>query len=135
MQSMSWRARLPEPIDIPADRVVYDGDTCFLTRDRGGWDRTVTKCRLKDVYAPERHPPQTGWAESRQFLADWIAYWNNPKLRWPFWIDTFKDGADNDVMSFDRYVTDIWNADRTAKLNTEIQAFITRNGYPGGVGS
>lgn len=129
MQSMTWRARLPEPIDIPEP--VHDGDSCWMLTDQGDWYRKVRDCRLLNVFAPELR--QTGGLETKQFVVDWINYHNVGK--WPFSVDTLQTTRGLDIQTFGRYVTIIWNADRSEQLNSAVQAFITRNGYPGGVGS
>lgn len=129
VQSMTWRARLPRVDDIP--EAVHDGDTLVVESDQGDWYRKVRYCRLFDVYAPELSQP--GGQACKQFVVDWINYHNTGK--WPFWVDTLQTTRGLDIQTFGRYVTIIWNADRSEQLNSAVQAFITRNGYPGGVGS
>lgn len=126
---MTWRARLPRPDDIPDP--VHDGDSLWLESDQGDWYRKVRDCRLSNVFAPELKQP--GGPECREFVRAWIAKWNVG--RWPFSVDTLQTGKGLDITTFGRYVTVVWNADRTAQLNAEIQAFVTANGYPGGTGS
>lgn len=129
MAVMTWRARLPRPDDIPDP--IHDGDTLYTETDQGDWYRKVRDCRLYQVFAPELKQP--GGPESRQFVVDWIQKWNVGK--WPFWVDTLQTPRGIDILTFNRFVTVIWNADRTAQLNAEVQAFVKANGYPGGTGS
>lgn len=126
---MQWRARLPRVDDIP--EAVHDADSCWLETDQGDWYRKVRDCRLYQVFGPELK--QVGGPETKQFTLDWINRRNVGK--WPFWVDTLQTTRGLDIVTFGRYVTIIWNADRTAQLNAEVQAFVNANGYPGGVGS
>jgi hypothetical protein len=127
---MTWRGRLPHSRDIAEP--VHDGDTLWLETDQGDWTRKVRACRLLDVFAPELH--ELGGPECRRFAVAWVYRWNR-NVDWPFSVDTILNGNSRDVTTFGRFVTVVWNADRTSQLNAEIQAFITTNNYPGGTGS
>ncbi len=131
MKLMTWRGRLPDPRDIP--NPVHDGDSIWLCTDQGDWDRKVRACRLSIVYAPETQPLQRGGLECKAFVQAWIDRWNTGK--WPYQVDTLQDGNSRDMMTFGRFVTIVWNQDRTAQLNAEIQAFVVANGYAGGSGT
>lgn len=126
---VTWRARLPRPDDIAEP--VHDGDNLWLETDQLDWSRKVRALRLFNVYAPELK--DRGGPECRKFVADWVGRWSGPG--WPFSVDTVLNGNSRDLLTFNRFVAVVWNADRTSQLNAEIQAFVTANGYPGGTGS
>ena len=126
---MQWRGRMVRPDDI--DQPVHDGDTLWLETDQGDWYRKVRDIRLKDVFAPELKQP--GGPECRRFLADWLFRWD--RWPWPFIVRTYRTSTGRDLLTFNRYVSVVYSRDLASCLNTEIQAFVTDNGYPGGTGS
>jgi endonuclease YncB( thermonuclease family) len=127
--SMTWRGRLPDVRDIP--NPVYDGDTLWLCTDQGDWYRKVRDIRLENVFAPELK--QVGGPECRRFVIDWLARYGFG--RWPYSVDTLQTSTGNDIRTFNRYVCQVWNSDRTESLNLAVTEYIRQNGYPGGTGS
>ena len=123
---MTWRARVPRLEDFPDP--VHDGDTLWLETDQGDWLRKVRDIRLKDVHAPELD--QLGGTRTRQFTIDWIARWNAGP--WPFQVDTYRTGTYRDVKSLERFVSVVWDRDRSHCLNADVQQFVDVSGYPPG---
>lgn len=128
MKSMTWRARIPREEDIPDP--LHDGDTIWLETDQGDWDRKVRACRFYEVFAPELKDP--GGPETREQVVKWIK--KHAVGKWPLWVDTVQTTTGLDAMTFNRFVTIIWNKDRTSQLNAEISAFVLANGYGRGTG-
>lgn len=114
--------------------IGHDGDTVVALVDRGGEqkDTSTWSIRLKGVHAPELR--QTGGPECQRFVEDWLARHGDGSA-WPLIVETFRTPrSDVDVTTLSRIVGVITAADG-AVLNDEVQAFVTANGYPGGIGS
>lgn len=127
---MPWNARLPRDDDFTLDRAVHDGDTLWLECDLGDWLRKVRDCRLMGVRAPERVPPQPGWEETRRFVLDWVHTWNVGP--WPFRVDTYRTSTYRDAKTIDRFLSMVYNRDRSSCLNLAVQAFVDVNQFPPG---
>jgi len=114
---------------------IHDGDTTPRSLvDRGGVeeDQSHWSIRFKDVFAPELS--QAGGPECRQFVVDWFAA-HDDGSEWPFLLETFRTPkSDLPVTTLSRYVG-VYTAADGACLNHDIAAFVTANGYGGGVGS
>lgn len=120
-----WRVR---PLE------THDGDTLAVLVDRGGPNEDTSKwhVRLKGVFAPELAQP--GGPECRAFVVAWLID-HGDGTEWPVALETFRTPrSDLDETTLSRILGVITAADG-ANLNTEVQAFITAHGYPGGVGS
>lgn len=118
-----WRVRVTD---------VHDGDTVTAFVDRGHDEFATWDIRLKDVYAPELS--QTGGPECREFVRQWVAT-HIDGSDWPLLLETFRTPrSDTDVMTFSRYVGELRSVLGTS-LNADVQAFITANGYGGGIGA
>ena len=118
-----WRIRPTE---------THDGDTIAAVVDRGDDDLSVWWVRLKGVFAPELSQP--GGPECRAFVMAWLAD-HGDGTDWPLMLETFRTPrSDVDVKTLSRQVGVVTAADG-ANLNTDVQAFITAQGYGGGIGS
>lgn len=119
-----WRVR---PIS------VWDGDTLnSVLVDRGSDDYSTWSVRLKDVWAPEKHEP--GGRECRDFVLGWLSD-HADGSEWPFLLETFRTpSSDRDVLTFSRYVGVIRSADGSC-LNDAVTAFVSEQGFGGGIGS
>jgi hypothetical protein len=126
---MRWRARLPRADDVA--QPVTDADTLWLETDQGDHDRKLRACRLWGVWAPEMK--DTGGPECRAFVAAWVDA--HHVGRWPLWVDTIQTSTGRDVLTYNRFVTVVWNGDRTRQLNVDVHEFITQRGYGGGIGA
>ena len=114
---------------------VHDGDTITATLDQGFGDlKEDMHVRLLGVYAPELKQP--GGPETRQFVVDWLARYAMVPLRFPFVVTTARGPrSDQEITTFERYVAVVESLDRSHNLNMDVQAFITAQGYPGGIGT
>ncbi|GAB3884643.1 hypothetical protein [Terrabacter terrigena] len=115
---------------------AHDGDTVYAIVDRGGENKQqeTWRIRLKGVFAPEISPPQEGAVECQRFVQEWLAR-HGDGSDWPLMLETFRTPkSDVDIYTLGRIIGVITAAD-AAVLNDEIQAFVTANGYPGGIGS
>ena len=113
---------------------AHDGDTIAVLVDRGGpsEDRSLWRIRLKDVFAPELSQP--GGVECQRFVTDWLAR-HGDGSQWPLLLETSRTPrSDLDVMTLSRIVGVVTGADG-AVLNADVQAFVTANGYGGGIGA
>jgi endonuclease YncB( thermonuclease family) len=79
---------------------VHDGDTYLFRLDQGLGDRRECWLRLRGIDTPELSQP--GGYEARDFAAAQI---NAAK---EIVIQTFKTSTGTDVMTFIRYVADVW---------------------------
>lgn len=120
-----WRA---SPVD------PHDGDTVVFLIDRGGpnRDRSLWSIRLVNTFAPELR--QTGGPECQKFVADWLVK-HSDGTEWPFLVETFQTPKSDALEgTLGRILGRVTAADG-ACLNVDSQAFVTANGYPGGIGS
>lgn len=118
-----WRASVVD---------THDGDTVRLLVDRGADDESQWWVRLKGVFAPEL--TQTGGPETRAFVVQWLQD-NGDGTPWPYLLETFRTPrSDVDVTTLSRLVG-VVTAANGKSLNADVQAFVTAQGYPGGVGS
>ena len=113
---------------------VHDGDTITVSCDTGfGYVREAMHIRLLGVYAPEL--TQTGGPETRQFVVDWLAA-NTLPVRFPVVVTTARGPkSDREITTLERYVAVVESLDHSHNLNVDVQAFITAQGYPGGIGT
>jgi endonuclease YncB( thermonuclease family) len=113
---------------------VHDGDTITVTLDQGFGDlKEAMHIRLLGVYAPEL--TQTGGPETRQFVVDWLAA-NTLPVRFPVVVTTARGPkSDREITTLERYVAVVESLDHSHNLNVDVQAFITAQGYPGGIGT
>jgi len=113
---------------------VHDGDTISASLDRGLGDiREAMRIRLLGVYAPELTQP--GGPETRQFVVDWLARYALP-VRFPFVVTTARGPrSDREITTLERYVAVVESLDHSHNLNVDVSAFITAQGYPGGIGT
>jgi endonuclease YncB( thermonuclease family) len=114
---------------------VHDGDTVSALLDCGfGYIRENMHIRLLGVYAPEL--TQTGGPETRQFVVDWLARYALIPLRFPFVVTTARGPrSDREITTLERYVATVESLDRSHNLNMDVQAFVTAQGYGGGIGT
>jgi len=112
---------------------VHDGDTLTATLDQGFGDlKENMHIRLLGVYAPEL--TQTGGPETRQFVVDWLARYALP-VRFPFVVTTARGPrSDREITTLERYVATVESLDHSHNLNVDVSAFVTAQGYPGGIG-
>jgi hypothetical protein len=127
---MTFRARAPHPDDFTLEEAVHDGDTLWLETDRGDWDRKVFDIRLNKTGAPEVSPMQVGGGQTRQCAFDWVTTWNVG--HWPFWVQSYRTATYRNVVTFARFVCDVYNRDHTSCLNLVVQEFVDLHGYPHG---
>ena len=112
----------------------HDGDTQVAVLDQGFGDTKQITVRLFDTWAPELK--QTGGPETRDFAIAWVKKYALPGVKWPFLVTTIRlPVADKEDITLARYVCIVETADHLHSLNTDVQAFVTANGYPGGTGS
>jgi endonuclease YncB( thermonuclease family) len=110
----------------------HDGDTVTMLLDQGFRDNKEITVRLLGVFAPELS--QTGGKDCQDYVEGWFYKFNH--VTWPFIVTTARmKVADKEQMTLDRYVGTITTLDGSNNLNVDVQAYITRNGYSGGVGS
>jgi endonuclease YncB( thermonuclease family) len=137
-----------QALDLGLSASVHDGDTVWLTLDRGFRDFTTKDLRLKGVYAPELSQP--GGAETRSFVIDWLqeaAILSANVTPWPLSVETFKTRTGNDVQTLNRYVAMVYAGDPEAVragpgfaqvpcLNRDVIAFLAAHPEWGhGIGS
>ena len=113
---------------------VHDGDTITVTLDQGYGDlKENMKIRLGVVYAPELSQP--GGPETRQFVVDWLARYALP-VRFPFVVTTARGPrSDKELTTLERYISLVETLDHSHNLNMDVQAFVTAQGYGGGIGT
>lgn len=130
MPVVRWKARLPkDTIAVP----LHDGDTVWLELDLYFDYRGLKDIRMKDVRAPELK--DFGGPETKAFAENWLKTHDNGSV-WPYYVDTERNRADTtELRTFSRFIGTIYTADLKFCLNTDVQAFVTTNGYPGGIGS
>lgn len=139
---MRWifPARVPDLRDF--SKPVHDGDTLWLTLDRGYGGRQNHDERLKLVHAPELKDP--GGPEVHQFVLGWIAVYADPTDKWPLCVETFTTKTGNDIMTLGRYVAMVYAGDpeelRAGKslpcLNADIDGYLAQHPeWGGGIGS
>lgn len=140
---MRWifPARLPDLRDFPDP--VHDGDTLWLTLDRGYGDRSNHADRLRLVFAPELKEP--GGPETYAAALEWVYRYAQPSDRWPLAVETFTTKTGNDITTFGRYVAMVYAGDpedvRTREsalpcLNRSIMAYLASHPeWGGGTGS
>lgn len=139
---MRWifPARVPDMRDFSAP--VHDGDTLWLTLDRGYGDRTNHAERLREVFAPELKDP--GGPEVHQFVLGWLAVHAPMSAKWPLSVETFTTRTGNDILTLGRYVATVYAADPedvragTAgpSLNTAVSMYLAAHPeWGGGTGS
>jgi hypothetical protein len=112
---------------------VKDGDTQVYLLDKGHRESLEIDGRLLGVFAPDRN--DAGYKECTDFAKEWFNI-NDRGLEWPY-VVTFsriKDGS-HELLTLGRYVCVVTSIVSSANLNLEMQSFIARNGYPGGIGS
>ena len=128
-----WRGRIPALSDTANPYI--DGDTVRIELDRGlEASRTTYACRLRGVYAPELAQP--GGVECQRFVRDWLLTMTVRFGKWPLLIQTFDTASGNAIRTFDRYVCDVWPADKAEpRLNDAVSDYIAANGWGGGVGA
>jgi hypothetical protein len=131
---MRWifPARLPDIRDFRLP--VHDGDTLWLTVDKGHRDAKVMDNRLKGLYAPEVGHP--GGAETHAQVLAWLATHGalveDTFRPWPLAVEHFKTRGANDVQTLNRWVAMVWAGDpddvRAGKplpcLNTDIALWL-----------
>lgn len=111
----------------------HDGDTVKVLVDRGGPNeaREIWDIRLKNVFAPEIGQP--GSQECKAFVANWLATFIDGS-DWPYMLETFRTPKSDALdMTFNRFVG-IITSSTGENLNIDVQAFITTNGWGGGIG-
>lgn len=110
---------------------VHDGDTITVDLDQGFGDTKRIKVRLLGVFAPELR--QVGGPECKTYLRALLA---NVVARgdWPLLVVTSRT-ADHETTTFERYVCTVSNYDGTQSVNASMQAYITEQGYLGGIGA
>jgi hypothetical protein len=106
---MRWifPARIPDIRDFSAP--IHDGDTVWLTLDRGYGDRTNHDERFKLTSAPELKDP--GGPETHQFVLGWLSVYAPPLVKWPLAVETFTTRTGNDITTLGRYVAMIYAGD------------------------
>jgi hypothetical protein len=128
---MTFRARRPHSDDYAnLDAATHDGDTIWLEIDMGRGIRALDDIRLSKTGAPEVQPMQIGGGPTRQFAVDWLTTWSIGL--WPFWVHSYRTSTYRDVLTFERYVCDVYNRDHTSCLNIEVQKFVDDHDYPHG---
>jgi hypothetical protein len=90
--------------------------------------------RLAYVYAPELK--DRGGPETRQFVVDWFAREKSTTTsKWYFVATTIRMvRTDAEQRTFGRIVLMVTSLDGSRNLNMQVQEFVQRKGYGGGVG-
>ena len=113
---------------------VHDGDTVTAVLDQGFGDTKQIKVRLFGVFAPELSQP--GGPETRQHLEAMLHAEELTGYTWPVIITTARTPrSDVEVETLGRYVATITGLDQTRNINLELAAWITAQGYGGGIGA
>ena len=111
----------------------HDGDTLTMSLDQGFGDSKEINVRLLGVFAPELK--QVGGKETQQFVADWVSQ-NSLGYKWPFIVTTIRGPrSDKETATLGRFVGVVETIDHGCNLNTDVMAFVQKNGYMGGTGS
>lgn len=121
-----YPARLPDPRDLSIP--VHDGDTLWLTIDRGFRTKTDINCRLEGVSAPELG--EAGGHDVTTFVRAWLAERNTS--RWPYVVETLRVRAEtHEKTTLERYLTRV--TDRAGEsLNDAVTAYRRLMGYGAG---
>lgn len=140
-----YQARLADPRDVPTGTDAHDGDTIRLEVDRGFTDRSVLDLRLSLTFAPELS--QAGGDDVRRFAQQWLEACASPvavgaaPTPWPFVVETLRTRTEREVVTFGRYVADVYPAsvgwqtyNRSYTLNAAVVAYVKAQGYGGGTG-
>lgn len=114
---------------------IHDGDTVTVTLDQGFGDtKEGIRVRLLGVGAPELK--QAGGLETRDFVTEWFAKYTVPSLRFSFVMTTARGPrSDREITTLERYVGTVETIDHIHNLNMDVQDFISKSNYPGGIGS
>ena len=112
---------------------VHDGDTVIVSLDQGFGDlKENMRIRLLGVFAPELS--QVGGQECKNFVDSWINQYTTSR-RFSFVVTTLRGPrSDKEITTLERYVATIETIDHSHNLNTEVQAFVVKSGYAGGIG-
>lgn len=140
---MRWvrRARIPDPRDFSDP--IHDGDTLWVTVDRGERDHQDLDIRLRFVFAPEIDEP--GGIETKIQLLALVGGFKDP---WPFSLETFYTKTGNPIRSLDRLIGILWVGDPddirsrptgsvlSDSINVKLMAFLSLHpDWGGGIGS
>ena len=137
-----YRAQLLRPID---------GDSIWVTTDRGARVRTEDELRLLDVRAPEllaavdphdmwsrtvggrpmRLPvgAELGAMETKAFVDDWFARCDRTR-RWPLYVFTVPNTLrePEEKRTFNRYLAVVYDiADQTRCLNADVRWLLSQH--------
>ncbi len=95
-------------------QVVHDGDTLSVLTDKGFYDVQFVKLRLVRVDTPEMHDPDPAVRVLAQAARDWLAAM---VLHRPVAFRPIMSRVDQERMSFDRYLADVWYFDGQTERN------------------
>jgi len=124
-----YQARLPGVRDVLEP--VHDGDTIKLEVDLGFEQRSILPLRLRGVFAPEL--AELGGTQCQQFVRDWLEMRHTVGTLWPFHVETFRTRTNHELATLGRYVATVQDLSGW-ELNRAIQAYVSGNGWGGGIG-
>jgi endonuclease YncB( thermonuclease family) len=100
---------------------VMDGDTIEVEIDTTFRSTHKVRLRIRNAYAPEleggRNPAGVA---ARDFTDEWLA--NAGISNWPLIVRTYRSRSNYDLMTFERYVADVWRLNDGASLAADLIA-------------
>jgi endonuclease YncB( thermonuclease family) len=112
---------------------VKDGDTLRVILNQGFGDTKTIDLRLFDTWAPEHD--ETGGAETRAFVVEWLDRNNPDGDEWPYVVTVKRVRAGtHEVTTLGRYVGALANAEGES-LNDAVNGFVASKGYGRGIGA
>ncbi len=95
-------------------QMIHDGDTLTVLVDKGFYDVQLVKLRLVRVDTPEMRDPNSAVRVLAMAARDWLTAM---VLHRPVVFLPVMSRVDQERMSFDRYLADIWYFDGRTERN------------------